>query len=95
MPRILVVPFNKKIIPLAGESIFTALRRHGFPIASSCGGDGVCAKCVITIIKGADNCSSTTLREKELISDNVLGTDERLSCQVYATGDVELSTSYW
>ena len=95
MPKIIVVSFNKEISPLPGESIFTALRRHGVPIASSCGGDGVCAKCVVKITKGASNLTSLTAKEVELVKKHSLGNNERLACRAEALGDVELSTSYW
>lgn len=29
------------------ENLMDFLRRHGIPVASSCGGDGVCRRCVV------------------------------------------------
>lgn len=44
---------NKKILVLSvpprylKSNLMDFLRDHGIPIASSCGGDGICLKCVV------------------------------------------------
>jgi ferredoxin, 2Fe-2S len=95
MAKIFVAPFRKEIVPLPDESIFTALRRNGFPIASSCLGDGVCAKCRITILRGAEHVTAPTAIEEKLIGQNAIENNIRLACQAGAEGDTEITTTYW
>lgn len=72
-----------------------SLLSSGHPVASSCHGDGVCAKCKITVVSGGDNLSKENpteefLREKHKLSDNV-----RISCQVEVNGDIVVDATYW
>lgn len=73
-----------------------ALLDAGVPVASSCGGDAVCGKCVLKVIEGAENLSPPTpdelfLREKDgLPSEGV-----RVSCQCRVLGDVTVDARYW
>lgn len=67
----------------------------GLPVASSCDGDGVCAKCKIQIVKGAENLSTENHREKLLKEKNNLASDIRISCQTKVTGDITVDTTYW
>ena len=57
--------------------IIDALWRAGTPIEGLCGGIGICGKCRIRVIKGAENLNPRTHREKEL------GSDERLACMAW------------
>ncbi len=95
MPTISVVPFMKTIDVSPEESLFVALRRHRIPIASSCDGDGVCAKCRITVLAGGESMSTPTPVELALIGSDALSRDERLACQTYAAGDGTITTTYW
>lgn len=71
------------------------LLAHGVPVASSCGGDGVCGKCRIQIVEGQENISienetETFLREKYSLPSRL-----RISCQVCVYGDITIDTAYW
>lgn len=67
----------------------------GRPVASSCNGDGVCAKCRIRIIQGKENLSPENDTESSLRERHELATDERISCQTIVLGDVTVDASYW
>lgn len=67
----------------------------GIPVASSCNGEGVCAKCKIVIIEGAENLSRENeleifLKQKFNIAKNI-----RISCQTQVNGNVTIDTTYW
>jgi 2Fe-2S ferredoxin len=79
----------------SGENLMQALLKGGNPVASSCHGDGVCAKCRITINKGMENLSVINDTEKFLREKFQLEKNQRISCQTFVNGDVEVDASYW
>ena len=78
-----------------GANLMRALLDAGVPVASSCGGDGVCAKCRVQAIAGRANLTSPTPRERSLAVKEGLLENERLSCQCRIRGDLTLDASYW
>ncbi len=68
----------------------------GLPVASSCRGDGVCAKCrlyVFALEPGAT--SPIEALEKRLLTKTKAESDERLACQTKVLGLVEVDADYW
>ncbi len=78
-----------------GTLLMKALLENGIPIASSCGGDGVCRKCVLKIVKGAENLPAPHELEEHLIERDSLAKDQRISCQVAVNGDITVDAPYW
>lgn len=65
------------------------------PVASSCHGDGICAKCRIVIIEGMDHLSPINTTE-ELLRDRLrIPRDVRISCQTQVFGDIVVDATYW
>jgi 2Fe-2S ferredoxin len=95
MPKI---SFTKGFPPLEvphGANLMQSLLQAGIPVASSCYGDGVCGKCKLEIIKGAENLSAPETIEK-LVKDRLnLPTEVRVSCQTQVLGDVTVDATYW
>ena len=79
----------------ADETILDAARRAGAPLGNSCGGVGVCARCRVIVIEGADKLSPPTTIEARVSERRGLGADERLACQCIVLGDCVVTTSYW
>lgn len=73
------------------ESLLSA----GHPVASSCHGDGVCAKCKITVVSGETNLSVENPTEQFLKEKHQLPRNVRISCQVQINGDVVVDATYW
>jgi 2Fe-2S ferredoxin len=73
------------------ETILDVARRAGIPLANSCGGIGVCARCRVTIMEGANNMTPRTAIE----SRAKLAGDERFACQAVVIGDCAVTASYW
>lgn len=67
----------------------------GLPVASSCSGDGICAKCKIIIIEGLDHLSPENDVEQFLKMKHKLPLSIRISCQTFVHGDITIDTSYW
>jgi 2Fe-2S ferredoxin len=78
-----------------GENLMQALLKAGLPVASSCHGDGVCAKCRLQILKGWENLSAPNETELFLREKFELATNQRISCQSQVEGDIEIDASYW
>lgn len=67
----------------------------GLPVASSCHGDGICGKCRIRIIAGAENLSKQNAVE-ELVRERLkIAKEYRISCQTQVNGDIVIDTAYW
>ena len=82
MPKI---NFRKPRAPVDahhGETLMKALLTAGLPVASSCRGEGVCAKCRIEVVSGMPNLSSETEIEIYLRDRHGLSKGERISEQV-------------
>lgn len=86
---------NKTLRVSKGENLFHSLRNQQIALASSCKGDGICGKCVVQIIKGAENLSPITDLERKLHEKYQLKSDQRIACQCEVHGDIEIRTTYW
>lgn len=95
MPVIVLHKTQKQISVSAGANLMDALLEHQIPVASSCGGDGVCGKCRIQILKGENHLTPANETEAFLAETNSLKKNERISCQTQILGDIEIDTSYW
>lgn len=82
------------IVPL-GTNLMSALLKADLPVASSCHGDGVCAKCVIEIHEGSENLSPIHKREESLLKKIPNNKSIRFSCQTKVMGDILVDTTYW
>ncbi|MEW5802364.1 MAG: ASKHA domain-containing protein [bacterium] len=76
---------GKKITASEGDILLRVLRRAGFSVPASCGGQGTCGKCRI-IIKGSTCCASPSpfLRKEEISKGYCL------ACLVMVEGDMEV-----
>ncbi len=101
MPKI---SFVKKIPPIEvppGANLMRSLLDAGLPVASSCGGEGICGKCRVRVLPGASRPSDpeglTPIEDKErfLIGRYNIEAGTRISCQAQVLHDVTVDTSYW
>lgn len=72
-----------------------SLLSAGLPVASSCQGDGICARCRVRVIEGLHNLSPINAREEILRERNRLMPEVRIACQTFVRGDVVVDTDYW
>lgn len=78
-----------------GANLMFALLEAGLPVASSCHADGVCAKCGIRILEGAENLSEPNAVELFLKEKNNIRKEFRISCQTQVLGDILIDAGYW
>lgn len=96
MPLIRFAKPGRKEIPVAdGDNLMKALLSAEIPVASSCHGDGVCAKCRIQIVDGSTFLSKPNDTELFLKEKFLLPGGTRISCQVQVHGDIVVDASYW
>ena len=77
------------------ETILDAARRIDVPLGSSCGGIGICRRCRVSVLEGAENLSEPTRMERDQAKLEGFAPDERLGCQSIVRGDCIVTTSYW
>ena len=75
------------------ESVLDVARRAGAPLGNSCGGVGVCARCKVRVVEGAENLSTPTSIEARFSKGFAEG--ERMACQAIVQGAVTVTTTYW
>lgn len=95
MPQIRLAKSGKVLQVEDGVNLMEALLKAEIPVASSCHGDGVCAKCRLQIIQGASNLSKANETEMFLKQKFSLAKEMRISCQTTVHGDIEIDASYW
>lgn len=95
MPKIKIAKSQRILEADTGQALMQALLKHDVPVASSCGGEGVCGKCRLQVVDGGKNLSAPTLLERDLQQKYNLEADERISCQALICGDVEVDATYW
>ena len=79
----------------ADETLLDIARSAGAPLGNSCGGVGICARCRVRVISGAENLSPPTTIEARVAVQRKLDSEERLACQAVVNGPCEITTSYW
>ena len=77
----------------ADETLLDVARSAGAPLGNSCGGVGVCARCRVRVVSGAENLSAPTSVEVRFAKGFAEG--ERMACQAIVMGDCAVTTTYW
>ena len=93
--RVTFSPLGKAAEAKPNETILDAARRAGAPLGNSCGGIGICARCRVRVVAGAENLSPPTSIELRVGGARGFAPDERMACQAVVKGDCEVTTSYW
>jgi ferredoxin len=72
-----------------GESLMVALKRAGLGILAVCGGKGACGTCRVAIAPDwLGRLAEPQKRELRLLHHLKTGPDERLSCQILLTAEL-------
>ena len=73
-----------------GDNLLATLNANKVSIAQSCDGNGSCTTCRVLILNGAENCSERTDIETERALERGFLQNERLACQTFMDGNVEI-----
>ena len=79
----------------SGSTLLAAARRAGLPLASACGADGLCGRCGLRVLSGAEHLSDRTASEAEVMRRNRVAPELRLACRAGVWGDIEVTAPYW
>jgi len=79
----------------AGTSLLEAARLAELPVASSCGADGVCGRCGLEVLSGAEALAQETEQEREIKRRNRIDVRLRLACRVAVCRDLTVTAPYW
>lgn len=94
--RVVFLPSQKSVQVPGGTLLSQAIVGAGLPLASSCGGEGVCARCMVQILSGGEALSPPTDLETRLLARQEVDSEEiRMACLTSVNGSVSLTTSYW
>ncbi|MHB0969264.1 MAG: 2Fe-2S iron-sulfur cluster-binding protein [Thermoanaerobaculia bacterium] len=95
MAAITFTPLSIRAEARDEETILDVARRSQTPLGSACGGIGVCARCRVRIVNGAEHLTGPTTIEKRVAGERDFAEDERLACQAIVKGDCSVTTTYW
>jgi uncharacterized 2Fe-2S/4Fe-4S cluster protein (DUF4445 family) len=87
MPTITVLPDQRSIRVVAGESVLDACRRAGVLLQASCGGEGTCGKCVVRVLSGDVPADPVNVRG---LTDSEVRDGYRLACRLVPESDLTL-----
>lgn len=95
MPAIRFVKKYPELQVESGSILMEELLKAGLPVASSCHGDGICGKCRIQIVSGAENLTRINPIETIVRDRLKIPQEYRVSCQTRVMGDILIDASYW
>lgn len=93
--RIRFLPSGRSVRVERGATLHDAVQRAGLPIASACGADGICGRCVVEVVRGSEQLPAESPAESDLKARNRVEARYRLACRVAPTDDATLTTPYW
>lgn len=73
-----------------GDNLLDTLNANKTGTPQSCGGHGTCTTCRVFVLKGLKNCSARSEIEEERAKERDFADNERLACQTYVWGDIEI-----
>ena len=88
-------PLDRQAEAKENETVLDVARRAGVPLGNSCGGVGVCARCKVRVLSGAETLSPPTSIEIRFGTARGFASDERMACQSVVTADCTVTTTYW
>ena len=88
-------PLGRQAAAKDNETLLDVARRAGVPLGNSCGGVGICARCKVRVVSGAENLSAPTSMEVRFGTARGFAEDERMACQAVVGGECEVTTTYW
>jgi ferredoxin len=89
------LPSERSVKVASGTTLLEAARDAGLPVASSCGADGVCARCGLQILQGTESLAAETEREVRIKARNRIDPGLRLACRIELRGDLVVTAPYW
>jgi class 3 adenylate cyclase/CDGSH-type Zn-finger protein len=90
VPAISLIPDNLSVEVAPDQTVLRAVQGAGVPIASACGGQGLCSTCRVWVVEGVENCAERSEIETQLAAKLHFPANLRLACQTKIAGPVTL-----
>ena len=87
VPNVILRPGDISVKTERGSTLLQVIQRAGIPLASICGGRGVCGKCRVVVDGGVENLDHLSTAELRLLSPRDIEKRVRLACQARIIGD--------
>jgi len=96
MPKITIQPLGVVVEARLQDTVMATAKLHGYYWPTTCGGEGRCTTCALTVVSGAENLSDMGRSERQAIEAELgpmaLARGMRLACQARVLGDVVVLT---
>ncbi len=95
MPTITITNlYNREIFGASAEkTVLTLIHENQIDWMHACGAKGRCTSCKMIVEAGISKLSALTPPEKQYLKEGKLRSNERLSCQARATGDIKIKVA--
>jgi len=94
-PRVRFEPMGLEVAVPRGRRVYDVAMSNGLPLAQSCRGEGICSRCGVRVLRGAEHLSPERGPERARKAANDLDQELRLACLTTVRGPVVLTTDYW
>ena len=89
------LPSERSVRVAPGTSLLEAAREAGLPVAQTCTGEGICARCGMQVLEGGADLDEESPRETKAKARNRIDPRLRLSCLLLADRDLTVTAPYW
>jgi 2Fe-2S ferredoxin len=93
--RIRFLPSERTVRVAPGTPLLDAAREAGLPVAQTCSGEGICARCGMLILEGGEGRAVEGPDETDAKARNRVDGNLRLSCLVRTDRDLTVTAPYW
>jgi 2Fe-2S ferredoxin len=86
---------GRDVCVASGTALIDAVRDAGLPIASSCGGEGLCGRCGVQIVESGAPLADEAADETRAKQRNRVDPSLRLACRLCVESDLSVTAPYW
>jgi len=94
-PRVRFLPSGRSAEIAPGATLLDLVRQAGLPIAGACSADGLCGRCGVAILAGAETLPPESEREQRAKRRNRVEDGLRLGCCIVPTAALDVTARYW
>ena len=93
--RLRFEPMGLEVVVPPGRRVYDVATALGLPLAQSCGGEGICGRCGVRVVRGGSALSPERGPERARKVANRVDPELRLACLTTVRGPVVVTTDYW
>lgn len=89
------LPSGREAQVPSGATLLEAVGAVHLPLGQSCSGEGLCGRCRVRVVSGAEHLSPVADDEERTLVERDAAGGERLACRARVFGPVSVTTTYW